>query len=532
MANNNNADKSTRKEGANLQITALGHRSNNVKVELSGNFCHFNGDVYLINGRKQLKHDTIKRYQRREKQWAKETTSLTEEERESRREKHNREWLERKVRQKQENESRWEERNAKEGRILSKEEQRERDQMESKQLEDRQKTRRLTSFFKPVQQNVSSNAMQSSETPINVTSKAVETCEDVSVMESTRETAINEEHCTDQEVSFKQGMDVFLHLAFIDHEQVDCMLIKDAQKYIKKKGKIGKVTIQEMIGGNIAKLDLEEFDKLGDYDLRDAGRDVDKNKFIQLKQALHTFKGSVNTKYLTKQNRKCGTNHKWTAEEVEEIRKVVEEAKQNKQTSCFATAAESLRLRYKGRSFGNITKDQVRNVYLLKLEKINAPTAPVGRPRTLSNECIEALKSFTTRAVNNRYSRPVSYYMHHYIRIIKEHNEAKTFAGRCGNPRKYLRKFIKSARGSRRKATKQGARRLSLLERKIYTDTIVLRLAYLVKRHNLKKEDVFNFDETALRYHEDSDGMLIAPTGAKHVERNPSDGNICLKIQG
>lgn len=530
MANNNNAHKSKGKEGASPQITGLGHKSNKVKVELSGNSFHFNGDVYLMCGRKELKHETIKRYQRKERQREKETTTLTEEERESRREKHHLEWQERKVRQKQENESRWEERNAKEGRILSKEEQMERDQMESKQLEDRQKNRRLTAYFKPAEQNVASNAMQSAEAPVNVTSGADETCEDIIMIESIREEAINEENRTDQEATFfKQGMDVFLHLAFIDHEQVDCMLVKDAQKYIKKKGIIGKVTIQEMIGRNIAKLDLQEFGKLYDYDRRDAGRDVDKRNFSKLKEALHGLEGKVNTKYLTKQNRQCGTNHKWTAEEVEEIRKAVERAKQKWPTRCFAKAAETLRLRYKGSSFGSITKDQVRNVYRLKVEKIHAPTAPVGRPKTLSTECIEALKSFTARAVNNKYSRPVSYYMHHYIRIIKEHNEAKTFAERCGNPRKYLRKFIRSARGSRRKATKQGARRLSVLERKTYTDTIVLRLAYLVKRHNLRKEDVFNFDETALRYHEDSDGMLIAPIGAKHVERNPSDSTICLK---
>ena len=56
----------------------------------------------------------------------------------------------------------------------------------------------------------------------------------------------------------------------------------------------------------------------------------------------------------------------------------------------------------------------------------------------------------------------------------------------------------------------------------------MLRLAYLVKRHGLKKEDVFNFDETALRYNED-DGMVIGPKGAKHVEAESSENNSCSK---
>ena len=116
-------------------------------------------------------------------------------------------------------------------------------------------------------------------------------------------------------------------------------------------------------------MDLQEFGKLYDYERRVAGRDVDKTNFRKLKEALHGLEGKVNTKYLTKQNRQCGTNHAWEEYEIEEIRKAVEDAKQKWPTRCFAKAAEMLRLRYKGSIFGSITKDQVRNVYRLKVEK-------------------------------------------------------------------------------------------------------------------------------------------------------------------
>jgi hypothetical protein len=171
----------------------------------------------------------------------------------------------------------------------------------------------------------------------------------------------------------------------------------------------------------------------------------------------------------------------------------------------------------------------VRNVYILKVEGRNNPRGKVGRPRLLSHQCIEDLKTFAKKTVQCKYSRPVYYYMYHFRKIIQKHGEAEIFANKCRNPRDYLRRFIKSARGSRRKVTKQGAKRLSTKQMKTFVDTMILRLAYLVEHYDLKKEDVFNFDETALRYHEDSDGMVIAPAGAKHVLRYQSDERMCPK---
>ena len=55
-----------------------------------------------------------------------------------------------------------------------------------------------------------------------------------------------------------------------------------------------------------------------------------------------------NINYLTKQNRRSGQNHKWSEDEIEKIRKVVEEAQLHWPQSCFAKAAEILRYRHKG----------------------------------------------------------------------------------------------------------------------------------------------------------------------------------------
>lgn len=103
----------------------------------------------------------------------------------------------------------------------------------------------------------------------------------------------------DKEGREKQGMKVFLRVAFMDHESIDSNLVRDAIKDIRDKGIIGKVVIKEMMG-NVAKLNLDEFDKLRDYDLRDAGKDIDRFKFALLKENLHNAEGKVNIKYQTK----------------------------------------------------------------------------------------------------------------------------------------------------------------------------------------------------------------------------------------
>jgi hypothetical protein len=57
-------------------------------------------------------------------------------------------------------------------------------------------------------------------------------------------------------------------------EQANSNLVRHVRKNIRKKGIIGKVFIEEMVGRTIANLSLSEFDKLRDFQLRDAGDDI------------------------------------------------------------------------------------------------------------------------------------------------------------------------------------------------------------------------------------------------------------------
>ena len=417
--NNGNAEDSRRREVAVSEITSLAYRSNTIHIGTSGDVYHFHGNVYVSGGGIKVKHATIKRKKMRENQRARRSTCMSDAEKEAMREAQHEEWQARQERRRKGNESRWQERDIKEERNLTKEEHSAKDLEEEREKADRKTTPPLTSFFRPV---------------VNGT------------------------------------------------QSVDCSAIDAA----------GTLT---------------------EISTADANEEVE---------------GKVNTKYLTKQNRQFGENHKWTEKQVEQIRKVVEEAKERWPDSCFAKAANILRNRYKGPVSGNISNKQVRNVYRQQVENSSVPRAPVGRPRKLSLQCIEALKVFARKTINERNYYPVCYFMHYFSIIIQNHGEAEHFANNCANPRKYLRNFIRAAGGSRRKVTKQGGKHLSIEQRKRYTDTFMLRLAYLVKRHGLKKEDVFTFDETVLRYNED-DGMVFGPTGAKHIETNPLDAKKSAK---
>ena len=197
-----------REEDANIHITSLGHSSNVVNIGVSVNATDFAGDVYINGGKKRLSIDTVKRYRRLMKQRAIQASSITDTERETRREEHNQDWQERRRKQREENERRWEERNKREGKILSKQEHKVRDEEKRKSQEGKSKTRRLTSFFQPVvkgSQTVELNASEAVETATNISPRNVDG-EDEAV----------EENSNDQESTFKQGMKVYLRLAFRD----------------------------------------------------------------------------------------------------------------------------------------------------------------------------------------------------------------------------------------------------------------------------------------------------------------------------
>ncbi|WPT18256.1 hypothetical protein PSENEW3_00006257 [Picochlorum sp. SENEW3] len=357
------------------EVTSVTQSSDGVYIEVSGDPCDFTGDVYVHVGGTKVKQSTIERMRRRERQKARQSAAISDAEREARREAQHQEWQARQERQRKETERRWEEREKKEGRKLSKAEHTAKD-LEEENASRKKSQRALTSFFKPVVGHVSEN--------VDCNETRQEENKDVSVVETTTERVEerNEEHCAGKKASaFTPGMEVFLRLAFIDSEQVDSMMLKDAKKYIREKGIIGKVIIEEMVERDVARLNLVEFDKLRDFSKRSAGVDVHATHFSKLTEALGKVGGKVNIKYLTKQNRQCGENHKWTDKQIEQVRKAVEEAKERWPDSLYSKAAQSLRARYNGPILGNISSQQVRNVYEQKVLKSNVPRAPVGRPR-------------------------------------------------------------------------------------------------------------------------------------------------------
>ena len=374
--------KST-KPSTGCEVTSVTQCSDGVCIQVSGDPSDFDGDVYVHVGGTKVKQSTIERMRRRERQKARQAAAISDAEKEAMRAAEHQEWLARQERQRRENESRWEERDRKEGRKLSKAEHLAKDLEEEKEKACKKSQKPLTSFFKPVvhaSQNVDCNAHVADGTRPDVPAVSDANERD----ERAEERNAHEEHCTEKGSAFKRGMEVFLRLAFMDSEQVDSMMLKEAKKYIRQKGIIGKVIIEEMVERDVARLNLVEFGKLCDYSKRSAGVDVNATLFSKLKETLHKIDGKVNTRYLTKQNRQSGENHKWTDMQVEEIRKAVEEAKQRWPDSFYSKAAEILRTRYNGPILGNISNNQVRNVYEHHVEKKNVPRNPVGRPRKQS----------------------------------------------------------------------------------------------------------------------------------------------------
>jgi len=322
---------------------------------------------------------------------------------------------------------------------------------------------------------------------------------------------------------FNKGNQVYLRVAFMDMEKVDNMKLGEASVYIRESGIIGKVKIKDMVSKEVALLDLKEFANLSSYAMREAGHNVSRSEFRRLLAALNNAAGQVNVKYLTKQNRKQGRNHSWTDNQVSIIKDAVERAKKCSPTVCFKKAAEFLNAKYKG-PLGTITKKQVWNVYYNKVQLKHVPRGPVGRPALLSHQCLESIDEFAKKTLGRTFKLPMSYFMYHMRRIIRKHGEANLLRG-SKDSYSYLRTRILNLGGAPRKAANKGGKQLYVGKRKVYTDTFLLRLAYLVQLYGLSKEDVYNFDETSIRYHEDADNKVMAFRGEKQVQRDERKGN-------
>ena len=319
------------------------------------------GNIMIQNGRKTVKIASAVRRTYRESKKAKEFRVLTEEEKQEREK-------EQEKRRQEKNQARWAAREEQRGSSFT-EEQHTAIDLEEKEEMIRKgnaainpdtKMAPLSAFF--VKRTSIQEAQSMSGISVNDS--------DVQLLESLQTSIVAEPDVepnpTVQGQAFCAGMHVYLRLAFIEKEKVDKMQKKHASVHIKRKGIIGKEMIKEMIAKDIAKLDLVEFGKLNSFENREAGRDVSRSSFSELKKILEGANGDVNIKYLIKQNRKQGENHKWTDKQINIIKKAVEDAKTLYPTAFYSKAAENLNARHNG-TIGNICKKQVANVYTKKV---------------------------------------------------------------------------------------------------------------------------------------------------------------------
>ena len=325
---------------------------------------------------------------------------------------------------------------------------------------------------------------------------------------------------------------MYLRLAFLDNRKVNKMKKTPAADFIRKTELIGPVFIEGMAGQSIAKIDRSEFIKLSDYDLRKAGRNIGLKKFKSLKDALSVAEWKVDVKYLSKRNRE-GENNAWTPEQARLIIDAVEGKNafmgRGKERS-FNQAASYLKKtlgKREGFNWNTINKEKVKYVYRNK-DQLLCPSTKCkrGRPTLLSSECLEAIEKFIHETLDGKISYRLVYYLDHLDRILQEFKEDEYFYDACRDPHTYLRTLIQKQGGAPRKVTTYGGKDLSDEERLLNTEQNFLRLAFLVQRYGLQKNDVYNFDETAVRFHEDATGKVITRKGAKIVRGEAFEGSL------
>ena len=326
---------------------------------------------------------------------------------------------------------------------------------------------------------------------------------------------------------------MYLRLAYLDRRKVNKMKKTPAADFIRKTELIGPVFVKGMIGQSIAKIDHSEFIKLSDYDLRKAGRNIGRMKFKSLKDSLIDAEWKVDVKYLSKRNR-MGDNNAWTPEQVRLIIDAVEgrensfigKGKERSFNQAAAYLKKTLGKR-EGFNWDTINKEKVKYVYRNK-DQLLCPSTKCkrGRPTLLSSECLEAIENFVHETLDGKISYRLIYYLDQMERILQEFKEDEYFYDACRDPHTYLRTLIQKKGGATRKVTTYGGKDLSDEERLLNTEQNFLRLAFLVQKYGLQKNDVYNFDETAVRFHEDATGKVITRKGRKIVRGEAFEGSL------
>ena len=223
-------------------------------------------------------------------------------------------------------------------------------------------------------------------------------------------------------------------------------------------------------------------------------------------------------------------NNDWTPAQVMIIIEAVEQTSGNAGELKLTNATRFLTEKYgkfAGYEWRGITRDKVKYVYKNREKLLSESGKPkLGRPRLLSSECEKALNDFIRKTLARDTSCRLSYYMDELDKILTAHGKADAFYDACKDPPRYFRQLIRDAGGSPRQVTTYGGKELSNEDRLTHTRDNFLRLAYLVQKYGLTKNDVFNFDETAVRFHEDATGKVIAPKGTQVVKGEAFEGSL------
>jgi hypothetical protein len=362
--------------------------------------------------------------------------------------------------------------------------------------------------------------------------------------------------------------DMYLRLAFLRKQEIDTMKPTPAKREIRKTKMIGPVSVEGLVGDPTVKVDSAQFQTLSDPAKRNGGTGITAPQFRALKEALQAADWIVDRKYLAKRNRE-GQNGHWTPAQVQIIVDAVEGksgiAFGQQMTQCYPRsvtardihtgdvtpipaadvntadsgkrvarsyieAANFLKRTFSkshGYDWNRITKDKVRHVYERERRQLEQPsTSKVGRPRLLSEECESALKDFVKATLDGDTSYMLCYYMDRFEQILTEYKEVEAFYDGCKDPTRYLRAIIRQQSGAPRQVTTYSGKELSNEDRLKSTTDNFLRLAYLVRQYGLTEYDVYNFDETAVRFHEDATGKVIARKGTNVVKGEAFQGSV------
>jgi hypothetical protein len=320
---------------------------------------------------------------------------------------------------------------------------------------------------------------------------------------------------------------MYLRLAFLKKQEIDKMKKTPSMLLIRKSSMIGPVTVERLAGESSFEVDESEFLKLRDPGKRLGGIEVGAKKFRELTQALKGADWTVAEKYLSQRHR-MGENNDWTPEQVDIIIKAVEGGSAERRS--YNEAARYLndtRKMSAGYDWKDINAEKVRHVYRNR-DKLGSQstTSKRGRRRLLSPQCEKALTDFVQETLDGDINYRLCYYMDRFEKILAEHKEDTAFYDGCKDPIRYLRNLIRHQSGSRRQTTTYGGKELSNEDRLSNTTDNFLRLAYLVRQYGLTKNDVYNFDETAVRFHEDATGKVIARKGTKIVRGEAFEGSL------